>query len=143
MQVIIYQQGSGVAVVIPAPNSGLTINEVAAKDVPEGASWRVVDDSSLPSYDSRDRWEWTESGSLTVAAAPSPAEITKVQFVRAMRQLDLWDSYKATVEADADWPYITQMPRDNATLNASANAVLGEQTAQALLDQVFTLGATL
>ena len=72
-----------------------------------------------------------------------PTEVTKVQFVRAMRQLGIWDSYQATIEADPDWPYITQMPRNNTTLNASANAVLGEQTAQALLDQVFTLGATL
>lgn len=72
-----------------------------------------------------------------------PVEISKVQFVRAMRQLGLWDTYKATIEADEDWPYITQMPRDNATLNASANAVLGAETGQALLDQVFVLGASL
>lgn len=82
--------------------------------------------------------EWEANENLVVV----PAEISKVQLVRACRELDLWDSYKALFEADPDWEYITSVPRDNSTLNANANAQLGEQTAQALLDQVFILGAT-
>lgn len=88
-------------------------------------------------------WTSEEIAAAEAAALVPPSEITKVQFVRAMRQLDLWDSYKATIESDPDWVYITNMPRNNPTLNTTANAVLGEETAQALLDNVFRLGKSL
>jgi hypothetical protein len=75
MQVIIFPQGDNkVSVVIPAPEFADQIEAVAHKDVPEGKPWRIVDDSELPSRDSRDRWRWTESGPLDVAPEPEVAE---------------------------------------------------------------------
>jgi hypothetical protein len=72
---IIYEgDNSGVAVIIPAPEFADQIEAVAAKDVPAGKPWRIVDDSELPSRDSRDRWLWTESGPLGVAPEPAPEE---------------------------------------------------------------------
>jgi hypothetical protein len=75
MQVIIFpQDNGGVAVIIPAPEFADQIESVAQKDVPAGNPWRIVDDSELPSRDSRDRWLWTESGPLDIAPEPKVAE---------------------------------------------------------------------
>jgi hypothetical protein len=50
----------GVAVIIPAPECGLTIEEIAAKDVPEGKPFKIVDASEIPSDRTfRDAWEYT------------------------------------------------------------------------------------
>jgi len=38
----------GVAVLIPAPDCGLTIEEIAAKDVPQGKPFLIVDVSDIP-----------------------------------------------------------------------------------------------
>lgn len=48
----------GVAVIIPAPNCGLTIEEVAAKDVPRGVTYQIVDVADVPS-DRTFRNAWT------------------------------------------------------------------------------------
>ncbi len=72
MQVIIFPQDDNkVSVVIPAPEFADQLEAIAAKDVPAGKPWRIVDDSELPSRDVRDRWLWTENGPLDV----SPEEI--------------------------------------------------------------------
>lgn len=57
---IIYQtDGGGVAVIVPAPECGLTVEEIAAKDVPEGKPWRIVDEADIPTDRTfRDAWEW-------------------------------------------------------------------------------------
>ena len=49
----------GVAVIVPAPNSGLTIEEIAAKDVPTGKDYQIVDVADVPSDRTfRDAWEY-------------------------------------------------------------------------------------
>ena len=58
---IIYQtDDGGVAVIIPAPDCGLTIEQVAAKDVPTGKPYKIVDVSEIPTDRSR-REAWTVS----------------------------------------------------------------------------------
>jgi len=61
-QRIIYQtDDSGVAVIIPAPDCGLTIEQIAAKDVPAGKPYKIVDVSDIPSDRTfRNAWEYTE-----------------------------------------------------------------------------------
>lgn len=50
MQVIIYPTDEGgVAVINPAPECGLTIEEIAAKDVPAGKPHRIVNSTEVPS----------------------------------------------------------------------------------------------
>lgn len=50
----------GVAVIIPAPDCGLTIEEIAAKDVPEGKPYRIVDVADIPTDRTfRGAWEYT------------------------------------------------------------------------------------
>ena len=58
-QRIIYRtpQG-GVAIVIPAPECGLSIEEIAAKDVPQGLEYFIVDASQIPTDRTfRNAWE--------------------------------------------------------------------------------------
>jgi hypothetical protein len=75
MQVIIFPQDDNkVFVVVPAPEFADQIEAVAQKDVPAGKPFRIVDNSELPSRDSRDRWLWAESGPLNVAPEPEVAE---------------------------------------------------------------------
>lgn len=59
-QRIIYEtEEGGVAVIIPAPECDLTIEEIAAKDVPEGVSYHIVDVSEVPSDRTfRGAWSW-------------------------------------------------------------------------------------
>jgi hypothetical protein len=58
-QRIIYPTGDGgVAVIIPAPECGLTIEEIAAKDVPAGVEYKIVDASEIPTDRTfRNAWE--------------------------------------------------------------------------------------
>ena len=57
-QRIIYQNDTGgMAVIIPC-ECGLTIEEIAAKDVPTGAPYKIVDVADIPT-DRKWRAEWT------------------------------------------------------------------------------------
>ena len=46
---IIYQTDDGIAVITPAPNCSLTDAETAAKDVPTGSAYKIVENSYVPS----------------------------------------------------------------------------------------------
>ena len=47
---ILYQtEEGGVAVIVPTDSCGLTVEEIAAKDVPTGRPWKIVDVSEVPS----------------------------------------------------------------------------------------------
>lgn len=60
---IIYQtDGGGVAVIIPASDCGLTIDQIAAKDVPTGLPYKIVDASEIPTDRSaRALWDIDEA----------------------------------------------------------------------------------
>lgn len=48
----------GVAIIVPAPNSGLTIEQIAEKDVPAGAKYQIVDAADIPTDRTfRNAWE--------------------------------------------------------------------------------------
>ena len=49
----------GVAIIIPAAECGLTIEEIAAKDIPEGKPYKIVDASDIPEDRTfRNAWEY-------------------------------------------------------------------------------------
>lgn len=58
---IIYPNDEGgVSIVIPAPECGLTIEEIAAKDVPAGKPYKIVDVADIPTDRTfRNAWEYT------------------------------------------------------------------------------------
>lgn len=48
----------GVAVIVPSPNCGLSIEQIAAKDVPAGVAYQIVDAADVPSDRTfRNAWE--------------------------------------------------------------------------------------
>ena len=50
----------GVAIIIPAPDCELTIEQIAAKDVPAGVPYSIIDASDIPSDRTfRNAWEYT------------------------------------------------------------------------------------
>ena len=49
----------GVAIIIPAAECGLTIEEIAAKDVPAGKGFQIVDVADIPvDRTFRGAWSW-------------------------------------------------------------------------------------
>jgi hypothetical protein len=60
-RVIYPTDDGGVAVIIPAAECGLSIEAIAAKDVPNGKPFKIVDASDIPEDRTfRAAWEWTE-----------------------------------------------------------------------------------
>ena len=61
-QRIIYPNDEGgVSVIVPAPECGLTIEQIAIKDVPAGKPYKIVDVSDIPSDRTfRNAWEYEE-----------------------------------------------------------------------------------
>lgn len=61
MKRIIYPTDEGgVAIIVPAPECGMTIEEIAAKDVPEGKEYKIIDTADVPSDRTfRNAWEYT------------------------------------------------------------------------------------
>ena len=59
MKRIIYKNDEGgISIIIPA-DCGLTIEEIAAKDVPQGKEYHIVDVSEIPTDRTfRDAWTW-------------------------------------------------------------------------------------
>jgi len=55
---IIYQNNTGGVAVLTPADCGLTIEEIAAKDVPTGKAYKIVDVSDVPT-DREWRNEWT------------------------------------------------------------------------------------
>ena len=61
MRIIYPTDEGGVAIVIPAPEAleTMTIEEIAAKDVPVGKPYQIVDVSEIPSDRTfRGAWTW-------------------------------------------------------------------------------------
>lgn len=59
-QRIIYPtDDGGVAVIVPAAECGLTVEEIARKDVPAGKPFKIVDVSDIPTDRTfRNAWEY-------------------------------------------------------------------------------------
>ena len=60
MQRIIYPTADGgVAVIVPTEECGLTVEAIAAKDVPAGVPFKIVDVADIPSDRTfRNAWEY-------------------------------------------------------------------------------------
>lgn len=61
-KVILWQkEDGGVAIITPITNCGLTIQEIAAKDVPPGRPYKIVDVSEVPTDRTfRNAWEYQQ-----------------------------------------------------------------------------------
>ena len=61
-KLIVYSQDDGtVAIMIPTDNCGLTVEEIQAKDVPDGKTSYIIDATDVPTDRSfRNSWTYTE-----------------------------------------------------------------------------------
>jgi hypothetical protein len=60
LRIIYPTDDGGVAVIIPAAECGLTIEEIEAKDVPAGKPFKIVDVADIPEDRTfRNAWEYT------------------------------------------------------------------------------------
>ena len=59
---IIYPNDEGgVSIIVPSDSCGLTVEEIAAKDVPVGKAYQIVDVADVPSDRSfRNAWTYVE-----------------------------------------------------------------------------------
>jgi hypothetical protein len=58
LRIIYPNDEGGVAIIVPAPDCGLTIEQIAAKDVPAGKSYKIVDVADIPTDRTfRNAWE--------------------------------------------------------------------------------------
>jgi hypothetical protein len=59
-QRIIYPTNDGrVAIIVPSANCGLTVEEIAAKDVPAGKPFKIIDVADVPTDRTfRNAWEY-------------------------------------------------------------------------------------
>lgn len=60
---IIYKNnGGGVSIIVPAPKSTLSLEEIAEKDVPTGKPYKIVGVSDIPTdRTNRDLWDVNEA----------------------------------------------------------------------------------
>jgi len=62
---IIYKTENGVAIITPVNGCGLTLEQIAAKDVPTGSTYKIVEDDFVPSDRTfRNAWD-IESSELS------------------------------------------------------------------------------
>lgn len=60
-RIIYANDEGGISIIVPILESGLTIEEIAAKDVPAGKTYTIVDVSEIPSDRTfRGAWEYQE-----------------------------------------------------------------------------------
>ncbi len=61
-RIIFPNDDGGVSVIIPSDNFGLSVEDIARKDVPAGKAYQIVDVADVPSDRSfRNAWTYTES----------------------------------------------------------------------------------
>lgn len=129
MQIIIFPTDENrVAVLSPAP--GMDIAEIAAKDVPTGKPWRIIDESELPARETRDRWLWTESGPLDVGPEIPviPDSVSRFQARAALLQAGLLAQAEAAVAQSGPlallaWQDAQEFRRNSPTINSLASAI--------------------
>ena len=92
----------------PATNKPFTVQEVADKDVPDGVSYSIVEDSSVPTDLSfRDAWKGVgigTTGATITEDITKAKEIhkTNIRLARALKFTDLDIEYQRALETSAD-----------------------------------------
>ena len=85
MRIVYQNDDGGISVVIPSPRWVGTIEELAAKDIPAGKPYKIVEDSDVPSDRAfRDAWENYEEISVNFSKAKT---ITKERLRRERKPL--------------------------------------------------------
>ena len=75
--IILYKKDEEVGVLIPAPNCGLTLEQIAVKDAPEGAVTKIIEDSDSPDTDFIEAWESDDKLTEVTINLTKAKDITK------------------------------------------------------------------
>jgi hypothetical protein len=137
MQVIVFKNDSnGVSILTPILDSGLTIEEIAEKDIPllngEPRPYLILDDSELPDRIDRDRWKIQGNSVIIDESIPLPETIREIDARRlrlALHQLNLLDTIETAIAtlgrtAQIEWEYATII-KENYPLVISLSTELG------------------
>ena len=103
--VIIWTQDNGIlAVTHPAENCGLTTEEIAEKDLPDGKPYKIMDSSKLPeSSIFRDAWVADDNWTISIDMERA-REVwrNKIRFARASKWEQLDVAYMKALEISGD-----------------------------------------
>jgi len=137
MQVIAFTNDEGgVSILTPILDSGLTIEEIAEKDIPllngEPIPYLILDDSELPDRIDRDRWKIQGNSVIIDESIPLPETIREIDARRlrlALHQLNLLDTVETAIatlgrDAQIEWEYATII-KENYPLVISLSTELG------------------
>lgn len=102
-KIIIFIQDGSVIVMTPVPQevSGLSVQEVAEKDVPEGLAYWLINSDKLP-LEPQQTWEISEAGENgVVTVTVNPGKLRKYYVAQAEgHKKDLLSLYRTTT---ANW----------------------------------------
>ena len=136
MQVIAFENNDGVSILTPILDSGLTIEEIAEKDIPllngEPRPYLILDDSELPDRIDRDRWKIQGNSVIIDESIPLPETIREIDARRlrlALHQLNLLDTVETAIAtlgraAQIEWEYASII-KENYPLVISLSTELG------------------
>ncbi len=105
-RIVFENEDGSIGIIIPSPQSELTIEQVAAKDVPSGTSYHIVEEEDILSDRSfRDAWVLNSDGEIEIdldkAKASHLDEVTRAAAARSA-ELSV-DFGLAYIRKDEEW----------------------------------------
>ena len=145
MQIIAFTNDANkVSILSPSLNSGLTLEQIAQKDIPQNSPYIILDDSELPDHDQRNRWKIQGDKVIIDQSILLPIPVREIDARRlrlALLQLGLLDDVETSLSklgraAQIDWEYATTIREDYPLVVALATN-LGLDT-----DAIFDLASS-
>lgn len=143
MKIIYTNNEGGISVIIPTGE--LSIEEVAARDVPEGVVFEIVEDSAIPS-DRLFRGAWVANGAAVDIDLPKAQEIGHT--IRRIKRAEEFAPYDEVIAKQipgndaAEAEAARQAIRDKyADIQDAIDAAETPDEIKAALDGTYTLGA--
>lgn len=134
-RIVFTNPDGSVGVIIPAPNSGLSIDQIAAKDVPAGCPFQIVDVSAIPAdREFRNAWKLDGAKKLTVDLAKAVAiKQDKIRAERAPLLADLDVQFMRATETGDTAKQAEIAAKKQALRDATKNpAILNATTVEQL-----------
>ena len=144
MQIIAFTNDANkVSILSPSPNSGLTLEQIAQKDIPPLITYQegeyiesprpylILDDSELPDRAKRDCWVIEGSSVIIDESMLLPAPIRTIDARRlrlALLQLDLLDTIESAIStlgkaAQIEWEFATDIKENYPLVDALATSL--------------------
>ena len=132
MQRIVYKADSGVSIVIPSPEAlaAMTIEEIAARDIPAGVEYTIVSADDLPA-DRTFRDAWRQNGSSVDVDLPAAKTIAHTH--RRIKRSEEFEPHDRIIAA--------QIPGESASAAEAARSQIRQKYA-VLQEQIDLAGST-